>query len=170
MSELTKAIVEARRDLIAEYPLLAQISAPSKDKDAFIPIHAGAAAYFEGDQKTFFDKYGDQIFYGSMLLGTLTSLFAAIWRFMVKAPDGSERLTPLHLYALTDQISKAHCEADLSEVERNIDAIVKSELEKYGRGEAEPADVAALGLATHRLEHLIAEHRSSILSARATGT
>ena len=35
-------------------------------------------------KKTFFDKYGDQIFYGSMLLGTLTSLFAAAWKFMTK--------------------------------------------------------------------------------------
>jgi hypothetical protein len=39
------------------------------DKDAYIPIHPGAAAYFNGEQRTFFDKYGDLIFYGSILLG-----------------------------------------------------------------------------------------------------
>ena len=87
---VAKGVMDARRELIAEYPLLAQISKPETDKDAYIPVHPGAAAYFDGDAKTFFDKYGDQIFYGSMLLGSLMSLFAAAWNYMTKdsaAPD-----------------------------------------------------------------------------------
>ena len=30
-------------------------------KDAFIPLHPGAAVYFEGNEKNFFEKYGDAI-------------------------------------------------------------------------------------------------------------
>ena len=53
IAALTKAIMDARRDLIGEYPLLAQISAPNTDKtdadnDTYIPIHPGANAYFDG--------------------------------------------------------------------------------------------------------------------------
>ena len=56
---LTKAIMDARRDLISEYPLLAQISAPNTDKtdadnDTYIPIHPGANSYFDGELKDFF--------------------------------------------------------------------------------------------------------------------
>jgi TRAP transporter TAXI family solute receptor len=69
IATLTQEVMESRRDLLTEYPLLAQVSAPSTDRDAYIPIHPGAAAYFNGEQHTFFDKYGDQIFYGSMVLG-----------------------------------------------------------------------------------------------------
>ena len=82
VTELTRAIMETRRDLLNAFPILSQISAPDTDKDAFLPIHPGAAAYFAGNEPTFFDKYGDAIFYGSLVLGSLTSLVAAAWRFM----------------------------------------------------------------------------------------
>lgn len=36
VTALAKAVMDTRRDLVAEYPLLAQIAAPSTDKDAQI--------------------------------------------------------------------------------------------------------------------------------------
>ena len=166
---LTKAIIETRRDLVSEYPLLAQISAPSTDKDAFIPIHPGAAAYYDGDQQTFFDKYGDQIFYGSMLLGTLTSLFAGAWKYMSKDDNDPQRLPLNRLYALTDEITKARTEAELVETEQRIDDILKLELEKHATGEADAGEAAALGLATHRLEYLMSQRRA-MFNGRSTST
>ena len=82
MTELAKAIMETRRDLLAEFPLLAQVAAPSADKDAYIPIHPGAAAFFDGTQKDFFEKYGNALFYGPMLLGAIASLLAGLWNFL----------------------------------------------------------------------------------------
>jgi TRAP transporter TAXI family solute receptor len=164
VGSLAKAIMDARRDLLGEYPLMAQISEPNTDKtdadnDTYIPVHPGAAAYFGGDQKSFFDKYSDQLFYGSMVLGTLTSLLAAAWKFMSKGEEKPENRPLMRLYALTDRIGQAKTEADLAETERQIDGILKGELEKYSTGDAEPAESAALGLATHRLEYLITQRR-----------
>src|SRR5215475_6704004 len=114
VTDLTKVIMDTRRELLGAYPLLAQIGAPSTDKDAFIPIHPGAAAFYDGDQKTFFDRYGDQIFYGSMLLGSLTSLLAGAWKFMGRG-TGTEAESPLNrLYALADQIHHAQGVSDLT--------------------------------------------------------
>jgi hypothetical protein len=174
VGSLAKAIMNARRDLLGEYPFIAQISEPDTDKtdaenDTYIPVHPGAAAYFSGDEKTFFDKYGDQIFYGSMLLGTLASLFAAAWKFMIKQEAKPEDRPLMRLHALTDQIRKSSSEADLAETEGRIDAILKGELEKYATGNAEAAETAALGLATHRLEHLIAQRRA-ILNGKSPVT
>jgi TRAP-type uncharacterized transport system substrate-binding protein len=172
VASLAKAIMDIRRDLIGEYPLLAQINAPNTDKtdadsDTYIPIHPGASAYFSGDEKTFFDKYGDQIFYGTLLLGTLTSLLAAVWKYMTRAEHKPENSPLMRLYALTDFISKANKGAELTEAERRIDDILKGELEKHAKGEAEAAETAALGLATHRLEHLIAQRRATLDGAQA---
>jgi TRAP-type uncharacterized transport system substrate-binding protein len=166
VGSLAKGIMAARRDLIGD-PLIAQISEPDTDKsdddnDTYIPMHPGATAYFSGDEKSFFDKYGDQFFYGSMLLGTLASLFAAAWKFMTKNEEKPENRPLMRLYALTDQIRKSNGEADLADAEERIDQILKSELEKYTTGDVEPAETAALGLATHRLEHLIAQRRALI--------
>src|SRR6476646_8268948 len=44
VTALTKGVMETRRELAPQYPILSQISAPSTDKDAQIPIHPGAAA------------------------------------------------------------------------------------------------------------------------------
>jgi hypothetical protein len=60
---LAQTMMEVPRDLVGEYPLLAKISAPSTDKDAYIPIHPGAATYFSGEQPSFLDKYADKLFY-----------------------------------------------------------------------------------------------------------
>ena len=161
VTSLTKAVMDTRRDLISEHPLLAQISAPSTDKDAYIPIHPGAAAYFDGDQKTFFDKYGDQFFYGSMLLGSLASVFVAAWKFMLGGAEKPEKRPINRLYALTDRIANASSEADLADVERNIDEILKDELARSANGDSDAAEAAALGLATHRLEYLINRRRAT---------
>jgi hypothetical protein len=165
VSSLAKAIMDARRDLLGEDPLIAQISEPDTDKtdtnnDTYIPVHPGATAYFGGNVQSFLDKHGDQIFYGSMLLGTLASLFAAAWKFMTKDEEKPENRPLMRLHALTDQISKAGNEADLAETESRIDDILKGELEKYAAGNADATEAAAMGLATHRLEHLIAQRRT----------
>jgi TRAP transporter TAXI family solute receptor len=156
---LAKAMMEARRDLIGAYPLLAQVSEPDTDKDAFIPIHPGAAAYFDGDQKTIFDKYGDQFFYGSMLLGSLMSIFAAAWKFMTRKTEEADQRPSMRLLALVNKINEARDDKDLATIEVDIDEIIKSQLEKGSGGDADAGEMAALGLATRRLEYLMAQRR-----------
>lgn len=162
VTTLTKAIMDSRRDLIGEYPIFAQVAAPSTDKDAFIPIHPGAKTYFDGDEKTVFDKYGDQFFYGSMLLGSLASMLAAAWKFMTRNAEEEHERPLSRLCALTDRIAAASGEAELMEIERSIDEILRDVLAKTGTGEGEGAELAALTLATHRVEHLIGWRRRAL--------
>ncbi len=164
---LAKAIIENRRSLTGEYPVMAQIAAPDSDKDAHIPIHPGAQAYFDGEQKTVFDKYGDTIFYGSIFAGFLTSILAGVWKFMGIGPNQPEK-RPLHrLYAFADRIRDAQTDTELSDIERSIDEILRAELEKYAKGDADSGEVAALGLATHRLEYLVAQRRTALMARSA---
>jgi len=92
----------------------------------------------------------------------LTSLFAAGWKYMTKGEHKPEDRPLMRLYALTDQIGRADSEAELAEAERRIDDILKGELQKYAIGDAEATETAAMGLATHRLEHLIAQRRTAL--------
>ena len=170
---LAKAIMDARRDLLGAYPLLAQISEPNTDKtdadnDTYIPVHPGATAYFGGDEKSFFDKYSDQLFYGSMVLGTVTSLFAGAWRFMSRTGGKPEEAPLIRLYSLNDRIRTADNEADLADVERDIDHILKGELQRQVAGGADTEQSAAFGLVTRRLEHLITQRRSILASKRTS--
>ena len=162
-TQLTKAIMETRGNMIGEHPILAQITAPSTEKDAAIPIHPGAEAFFSGDVKTIFDKYGDQFFYASMLLGMLSSLAAAFWKFMMPAPEGGR--PPERLYNITGRIRDAATAEDLDRIEDEIDDILRTELSREKRDDT---DASALQIALSRLEYLIKQRRR-ILQAPLAG-
>jgi NMT1 family protein len=162
VTALAQTMMEVPRDLVGEYPLLAQISAPSSDKDAVIPIHPGAATYINGEQQSFLDKYADKLFYLFILLGFLTSIVAAAWKFMTKDADRAEEGPLTRLTILTDQIRTVNSEAELANAERNIDEILGMQLERYSRGEADAAECAALALAIQRLERLIGQRRAGL--------
>jgi TRAP-type uncharacterized transport system substrate-binding protein len=155
-TELAKAIMETRGNMIGEHPILSQISAPSEEKDAPIPIHPGAAAYFSGDVKTIFDKYGDQFFYASMLLGMLSSMAAAFWKFMMPSPAEDGGRPPERLHKITGRIRDAASSAELDQIEDEIDDILRDELSREKR---EDTDSGALQIALSRLEYLISQRR-----------
>jgi TRAP transporter TAXI family solute receptor len=167
VTALTKAMMEARRELVGEFPLLAQVMAPSTDKDAYVPIHPGAAAFFDGDEKTIFDKYGDQFFYGSMLLGTLMSVLAAIWKFMTRDMGKPGERPSIRLYALVGKINEAKSESELSAIEQEIDEILKVELENCSSGKIDSGEMSAIGLASQRLQYLMAQRRVTLNGASA---
>ncbi|MFZ5689862.1 MAG: TAXI family TRAP transporter solute-binding subunit [Pseudomonadota bacterium] len=153
-TQLTQAIMETRSSMLSEHPILAQVSAPSTEKDAAIPIHPGAEAYFSGDVKTIFDKYGDQFFYASMLLGMLSSMAAAFWKFMMPAPEGTR--PPERLHRITTRIRDAASAAELDQIEDEIDEILSTE---FSREKRDDLDAGALQVALSRLEYLISQRR-----------
>jgi len=167
VTALTKSMMEARRDLVGEFPLLAQVMAPSTDKDAYVPIHPGAAAFFDGDEKTIFDKYGDQFFYGSMVLGTLMSVLAAIWKFMTRDMGKPDERPSMRLYALVGKINEAKSESELNAIEQEIDEILKVELENCSSGKIDTGEMSAINLASQRLQYLMAQRRLTLNGASA---
>src|SRR6267154_2947661 len=69
ITSLTQTIMRVRRDLMGEEPIFAQITAPSTDADAYLPLHPGAAAFYNGTQQSFMDEYGNWIYLTPMILG-----------------------------------------------------------------------------------------------------
>jgi TRAP transporter TAXI family solute receptor len=151
-SALAKALMESRRELISEFPLVSQISAPGTDKDENIPIHPGAKAYFEGEEKSFFDKYGDQFFYGSILLGSLASLLAGIWNFVLGGSSKPGGQLVRRLNELTARIRAAKSEQELQAIDDEINTLLNSDLAALVQDNSQDA---ALNVATERLERLL---------------
>ncbi len=164
VADFTRAIMNARRELIAEFPLLAQMAAPSTDKDAFIPIHPGAAAYYGDSQQSFLDKYSNELYYGPMAITAIMSGLVAAWKFLGLGGSGQTRSPLDPLYALARRIREAKTEAELTEVEDEIDNILKAELAKTAKDDENATDPGILSLAAHRLEYLI-HYRRTILAA-----
>src|SRR5258708_20320685 len=71
-----------RRELMSEQPIFAQITAPSTDPDAYLPLHPGAAAFYNGTQQSFMDEYSNWIYLTPMVLGGAATILAAAWKFL----------------------------------------------------------------------------------------
>jgi TRAP-type uncharacterized transport system substrate-binding protein len=166
ITNLTQSIMSARRDLLGELPMLAQITAASTDSDAFIPVHPGAAAFYNGTQQSFLDKYSNAIFLTPMFLGALASIAAAAWKFLGLGKEAQEGVLD-SLYMLARRIRTTDNEADLSEIEDRIDTILKAQLAKTTAGDEDAIDAGTLNLAAHRLENLIHYRRVALVERQA---
>jgi TRAP-type uncharacterized transport system substrate-binding protein len=162
VASLTQTIMQARRELMGEQPIFAQITAPSTDADAYLALHPGAAAVYNGTQQSFMDEYGNWIYLTPMALGAAATVLAAAWKFLgIGSPAGSEG--PLDsLYALGRRIRKAGTDAELSEIEEEIDGILRAQRAKAAAGDENAVDDTTLNVAAHRLESLIHDRRTML--------
>jgi hypothetical protein len=165
IGELAKRVMAARRDLAANQPLIANIATPTLDADAFITVHPGAAAFYNGTQESFMDRWSNAIYLTPMALGALASLFAAAWRFLGIRTGEVEHTVLSRLGALRARIHDLGDEAGLRKLEDEIEAALSAHLARPpGEEEGGSETLAAIALA-QRLDNLI-HHRRAVLSAK----
>jgi TRAP-type uncharacterized transport system substrate-binding protein len=93
-ADFTKQLFAVRQNLMTEMTSAAKIEKPDTDKDAAVPVHPGAAAYLDGDLKTFFDRYNDLLYWGLMVFSFFGSALAGLLSY-TKADDRVARLRAL---------------------------------------------------------------------------
>jgi TRAP-type uncharacterized transport system substrate-binding protein len=161
VATLTQTIMKARRDLLIEQPIFAQMAAPSTEADAFLPLHPGAANFYNGNQQSFMDEYGNWIYLTPMILGGIATVLATAWKFLGLGQSESE--APLDaLYALARRIRKAGTVAELIGIEEDIDNILRAQRAKAATGDETAVDAATLNVVAHRLENLIHDRRVAL--------
>src|SRR5208282_1781400 len=110
--------------LAAAMPGEIKIKAPPTEKDAGVTVHPGALAYLTDDQKSFFDKYGDDIFYGLLIFPLFGSAVAALASYF--RHGGRTRRLRL-LQRLLDLVRKAHAAPSLEaldQMQTDVDNLV----------------------------------------------
>lgn len=160
ITTLTAALINARNDLVRDQPLLAGLTAPDTDPDAYIAVHPGAAAYYNGTQQSFMDRYSNWIYLTPMVLGALASIFAAVWRFLGIRPEPGET-TLKSLFALPRRIREVKSAAELDEIESQVDDALDTEMANAIRSE-NAQDMATLVSMAHRLEDSIHRRRQML--------
>ena len=167
VADLARKIMGVRRDMAGEQPLLSGIAAPDTDPDAYISAHSGAAAYYNGTQQSFMDRYGNAIYLTPMVLGALVSICAAVWRFLGLQCAAMAQPALDRLCAFPARIRKIDQEDELAAVEDEIDAILRAQLvgAESGKRDGVP-ELPALIAAAQRADNLI-HHRRALLDAGA---
>src|SRR5690349_3082888 len=123
-----------RQQLARELPAASQIEKPDTDKDAALPAHAGAAAYIDGNERTFLEKYTDYNWFAVLILSGLGS--AGAWFKHYWNRDEREVYVG-HRDELLDLISrvrKAETPEELAQMQNTADGILRHALDCYDDG------------------------------------
>ena len=160
---LAKLIYTSRLALAAAMPGEIKIKAPSTDKDASVLVHPGALAYLGDDQKSFFDKYGDDIFYGLLIFPIFGSAIAGMAGYFHKS--GRTRRLRL-LQKLLDLVRKAHAAPSLEALDQfqhDVDHLVVAIIHQTEHEEYDQNVQMSFSLALDQVRFAIASRRAMLL-------
>ena len=157
-----RQLFAVRPQLAREVPSAAKIEKPDTDKDAALLAHPGAAAFIDGTERTFLEKYSDYIWGAILLLSGLGS--AGAWLRHYWQRNEREQYT-LHRDNLLDLISKvrqAESAEELATMQCEADRLLREALDCYEDGAIEEGDLSAIGLALEQFHHAVADRRLTI--------
>jgi hypothetical protein len=159
-----------RQQLAKEQPTASEIEKPDTDKDAALPAHAGAAAYIDGNERTFLEKYTDYIWFVILILSGLGS--AGAWFKHYWNRDERE-LYVGHRDNLLDLVSKVRQAAtaeELAMMQGTADRLLREALDCYDDGAIEETDLSVIRLALEQFHHAVADRRAVLAAAGGVDT
>jgi len=159
-----------RQQLAREMPTASQIEKPDTDKDAALPAHAGAAAYIDGNERTFLEKYTDYIWFAVLILSGLGSAGAWLRHYWNKDEREEYIAHRDHLLELISRARTAETPAELSEMQSAADGMLREAFECYDDGTIEEGDLSVIALALEQFHHAIADRRTVLAGTGAADT
>ena len=129
-ANLLRHMFYERPQIAAAVPLAMRLEPPATDKGQALPVHTGAAAYLDGNELTFLDRYSDFMYLGAMLMSAVGSSLAAVsTRMGLKMC----RHVDTHLQRLLEMLRAAREAKDaktLNQIEAETDLIMASVLHR----------------------------------------
>ena len=154
------------RQLFAVRPLLARdmpgaakIEKPDTDKDAALPAHPGAAAFIDGTERTFLEKYSDYIWAAVLLLSGLGSAGAWLRHTWKRAERERNTLHRDKLLEAIGRVRQAESAEELASMQLEVDAILRETLDCYDDGAIEAGGLEAFGLVMEQFHHAVVDRR-----------
>jgi len=162
VADFTKHLFNARQNLAAEFPGAAKIEKPDTDRDATVPAHPGAAAYLDNDQKTFFDRYSDLLYWGLMVMSFFGSGIAWITSYG-KADERLRRMRVLdHLLDLMNAARAATTLEELQKLRAEVDQILRKTISEVEKNDLDEPALMAFSLALDQVQMAISDRRSQL--------
>ena len=182
IAAFTRQLFAVRQQLMSDFPLAAKIETPDTDKDAAIPVHPGAAAFIDGEEKTFLDRYSDYIWWALMALsatGSLGAWFAGYLKQDERNTNSSQRERLLDMIATA---RKSDSVEELDQLQAEADDILRNTLHCFENRAIQEGALTALNIALEHFHSAVADRKALLMSLsqnlraatgaqfRATGT
>ena len=113
--------------------------------------------------KSFFDKYGDAIFYGLLIFPIIGSALAGVLSYF-RADKNTQRIRQLH--RLLQLIKRARTVQSIEELERlqdEADVILGTAIQQAERGQLDESGIAIFALAIDQARAALSEQRTVLL-------
>jgi TRAP transporter TAXI family solute receptor len=162
VAALARQLFSIRQSLAKQVPGAAHIKKPDTDKDAELPVHRGAAAYLDGNERTFLERYSDYFWFTLLVLSGLGS--AGAWLLQYVKRDEREETTEFRnkIMAMISKVRTAQSVEELLAMQREVDAIIRETLECHDDGAIDEEDLAAFGLVLELFDHAVADRRAAM--------
>jgi TRAP transporter TAXI family solute receptor len=160
ISTFTRQLFSARQSMVAEFPQAAKIETPDTDKDAVIPVHSGAAAYVDGEERSFLDRYSDYIWFGLIgfsAIGSVGAWFAGYLRKDERNTNSSLRERLLDMIAAARKSESAE---DLDALQSEADSILRDTLNCFETGAIEEGTLTAFNIALEQFHNAVADRKT----------
>ncbi|QWG23653.1 TAXI family TRAP transporter solute-binding subunit [Bradyrhizobium sediminis] len=181
VATFTRQLFAVRQTLKTDFPLAAQIETPDTDKDAVLPAHPGAAAYVDGEEKTFLDRYSDFIWWGLMALSAMGSAGAWFAGYLKKDERSNNSSLRERLLDMIAAARRSDSTEELDRMQTEADDILRDTLRCFEHGTIEEGALTAFNIALDQFHNAVADRRALLMSMpqslqragaqfRATGT
>lgn len=168
VSAFTRQLFSVRQQLMSEFPLAAKIETPDTDKDAAIPVHPGAAAFVDGEEKTFLDRYSDYIWWGLMALSAMGSVGAWFAGYLKKDERFINSSMRDRLLEMITIARKSDSPEELDQMQSEADDILRNTLACFEDGAIEHAALTAFNIALEQFHNAVADRKLILMSMPQT--
>ncbi|KAA0074698.1 TAXI family TRAP transporter solute-binding subunit [Tardiphaga sp. P9-11] len=166
-SAFTQHLLAARQGLTRDNRDTSKIEKPDTDKDAAIPAHPGAAAFVDGTERTFLEKYSDYFWGGLLLLSVLGSAAAWLGHYLKRDEKDLNTLHRDRLLSAIATVRNAGSIGDLITMQSDVDAILRETLDCYDDGAIDEGDLMAFDLVLTQFHQAIVDRRAELSAAIA---
>jgi len=160
----TRQLFAIRQTVMAEFPLAAKIETPDTDKDAVIPVHPGAAAYVDGEEKTFLDRYSDFIWWGLMGLSAMGSAGAWFAGYLKKDERSNNSSLRARLLDMLGAARRSDSIEELDQMQTEADGILRDTLHCFEQGAIQEGALTAFNIALEQFHNAVADRKALLMS------
>ena len=160
----TRQLFAVRQTVMKEFPLAAKIETPDTDKDAFIPAHPGAAAFVDGEEKTFLDRYSDFIWWGLMGLSAMGSIGAWFAGYLKRDQRSNNSTLRERLLDMIAAARRSDSTEELDRMQAEADDILRDTLQCFEHGAIEEGALASFNIALTQFHHAVADRRALLMN------
>jgi TRAP transporter TAXI family solute receptor len=162
VAAFARQLFAIRQSLARQVPGAAHIKKPDTDKDAELPVHRGAAAYIDGTERTFLERYSDYFWFAILVLSGLGSAGAWLRHFLKRDEREEDVILRNKILDLIAKVRVAETPEELLAMEREVDGILRETLECYDDGAIEEEDLSAFGLVLEQFRRAVTDRRAAL--------